>query len=202
MQRILLRAWRLLELISILYQKWEIQGASGYLGQNGPSLLVGLGKQKTTDVVRLLWPTGVPQDEVNLSAEKTQTIGELDRRGSSCPVLFSWNGHEYEFIADMIGPGVVGHWIAPGERDVPSGRGRRGRLRACPAGGRACGCRVAARRAGHDRRPSARGGRAVACRRQADPRPVGLKRRQVEGGGRRLHPRSASRSGTCRRSPP
>ena len=64
-------------------------------------------------------PTGVPQDEVNLVAQKTQSIGELDRRGSSCPILFSWNGKEYEFIADMIGPGVVGHWIAPGERDVP-----------------------------------------------------------------------------------
>jgi tetratricopeptide (TPR) repeat protein len=102
-----------------LYQKWEIAGASGYLGQNSPVLLAGLGKEKTTDVVRLLWPTGVPQDEVNLAAERTQTIGELDRRGSSCPVLFSWNGKEYEFIADMIGPGVVGHWVAPGERDVP-----------------------------------------------------------------------------------
>jgi len=102
-----------------LYQKWEIAGASGYLGQNGPALLAGLGKEKATDVVRLLWPTGVPQDEVNLAAEKMQTIGELDRRGSSCPVLFSWNGKEYEFIADMIGPGVVGHWVAPGERDVP-----------------------------------------------------------------------------------
>ena len=102
-----------------LYQKWEIAGASGYLGQNAPTLLVGLGKEKATDVVRLLWPTGVPQDEVNLAAEKTQKIGELDRRGSSCPVLFSWNGTEYEFIADMIGPGVVGHWVAPGERDVP-----------------------------------------------------------------------------------
>ncbi len=34
-------------------------------------------------------------------------------------MLFSWNGREYEFIADMIGPGVVGHWVAPGERDVP-----------------------------------------------------------------------------------
>jgi Tfp pilus assembly protein PilF len=102
-----------------LYQKWEIAGASGFLGQNTPTLLVGLGKQKAPDVVRLLWPTGVPQDEVNLSADKTQSIAELDRRGSSCPVLFSWNGREYEFIADMIGPGVVGHWVAPGERDVP-----------------------------------------------------------------------------------
>src|SRR5882724_3440915 len=102
-----------------LYQKWEIAGASGYLGQNGPGLLVGLGKEKAVDVVRLLWPTGVPQDEINFAAGKTQAIAELDRRGSSCPILFSWNGNEYEFIADMIGPGVVGHWVAPGERDVP-----------------------------------------------------------------------------------
>jgi hypothetical protein len=80
---------------------------------------VGLGTQKEADVVRLLWPTGVPQDEIKLAAKKTQVVAELDRRGSSCPVLFSWNGKEYEFIADMIGPGVVGHWIAPGERDVP-----------------------------------------------------------------------------------
>jgi hypothetical protein len=61
----------------------------------------------------------VPQDEINLAARKEHGIGELDRRGSSCPVLFSWNGREYEFIADMIGSGVVGHWVAPGERDVP-----------------------------------------------------------------------------------
>ncbi|HWZ98732.1 MAG TPA: FG-GAP-like repeat-containing protein [Candidatus Dormibacteraeota bacterium] len=101
------------------YQKWEVAGASGYLGQSAPQLHVGLGNQKEADVVRLLWPTGVPQDEVKLAAKKTHTLAELDRRGSSCPILFSWNGKEYEFIADMIGPGVVGHWIAPGERDVP-----------------------------------------------------------------------------------
>ena len=102
-----------------VYRKWELAGSSGYLGQSAGPLLVGLGAEKATEVVRLLWPTGVPQDEVNLQALKTQPIGELDRRGSSCPVLFSWNGKEYEFIADMIGPGVVGHWVAPGERDVP-----------------------------------------------------------------------------------
>ena len=102
-----------------LYQKWEVQGASGYLGQNAPTILAGLGAVHNIEVVRLLWPTGVPQDEINLAANKEHTIGELDRRGSSCPVLFAWNGREYEFIADMIGPGVVGHWVAPGERDVP-----------------------------------------------------------------------------------
>jgi len=102
-----------------LYQKWEVAGASGYLGQNAAPILAGLGTERNAEVVRLLWPTGVPQDEINLAAKKTQSIAELDRRGSSCPILFSWNGREYEFIADMIGPGVVGHWVAPGERDVP-----------------------------------------------------------------------------------
>ena len=102
-----------------LYQKWEVPGASGYLGQNAPSILAGLENEKNAEVVRLLWPTGVPQDEINLPAKKDQSIAELDRRGSSCPVLFAWNGHEFEFIADMIGPGVVGHWVAPNERDVP-----------------------------------------------------------------------------------
>lgn len=102
-----------------LYQKWEVPGASGYLSQNAAPILAGLGKQNNADLVRLLWPTGVPQDEINLAAHKEQTLAELDRRGSSCPVLFAWNGTEYEFIADMLGPGVVGHWVAPGERDIP-----------------------------------------------------------------------------------
>jgi Flp pilus assembly protein TadD len=102
-----------------LYQKWEVAGASGYLGQSAIPILAGLGLERNAEVIRLLWPTGVPQDEINLAGNKAQSIAELDRRGSSCPVLFSWNGREYEFIADMIGPGVVGHWVAPGERDVP-----------------------------------------------------------------------------------
>lgn len=102
-----------------LYQKWEVQGASGYLGQNAPAIHAGLGAQPRADVVRLLWPTGVPQDEVEIGVNTVHSIAELDRRGSSCPVLFAWNGSRYEFIADMIGPGVVGHWVAPGERDVP-----------------------------------------------------------------------------------
>jgi tetratricopeptide (TPR) repeat protein len=102
-----------------LYQKWEVAGASGYLGQNAAPILAGLGSERSAEVLRLLWPTGVPQDEINLAAKRVQSVTELDRRGSSCPVLFSWNGREYEFIADMIGPGVVGHWVAPGERDVP-----------------------------------------------------------------------------------
>ncbi|MGH9642429.1 MAG: FG-GAP-like repeat-containing protein, partial [Terriglobales bacterium] len=104
-------------------QKFEVYGSSGYLGQNSPYLTVGLGQAKQADVVRLLWPTGVLQDEVEVAANKFQTITEIDRRGSSCPTLFSWDGTHYALVGDMLGAGVVGHWVGAHdgliERNVP-----------------------------------------------------------------------------------
>ncbi len=100
-------------------QKFEIAGSNGYLGQNSPYLTVGLGDAKEADIVRMLWPTGVLQDEIQVAGDKEQKFLEIDRRGSSCPTLFVWNGERYEFVADMLGAGVVGHWIGPNQRDIP-----------------------------------------------------------------------------------
>jgi len=104
-------------------QKFEVYGSSGYFGQNSPYLTIGLGQAKQADVVRMLWPTGVLQDEIEVAANKMQNILELDRRGSSCPTLFAWDGTHYELVGDLLGAGVVGHWIAASgnkiERDVP-----------------------------------------------------------------------------------
>jgi ASPIC and UnbV/FG-GAP-like repeat len=100
-------------------QKFEIAGSNGYLGQSSTDIVVGLGDAKEADIVRMLWPTGVLQDEINVAGDRQQNITEIDRRGSSCPTLFVWNGERYEFVADMLGAGVVGHWIGPGQRDVP-----------------------------------------------------------------------------------
>ena len=100
-------------------QKFEIYGSNGYLGQNSTDIVVGLGDAKEADIVRMLWPTGVLQDEIQIAGDKQQNIQEIDRRGSSCPTLFVWNGERYEFVADMLGAGVVGHWVGPGQRDVP-----------------------------------------------------------------------------------
>ena len=100
-------------------QKFEIYGSNGYLGQNSPYLTVGLGDAKEADIVRMLWPTGVLQDEVQVAGGKQQDFIEIDRRGSSCPTLFVWDGERYQFVADMLGAGVVGHWIGPSQRDIP-----------------------------------------------------------------------------------
>jgi len=103
-------------------QKFEIYGSNGYLGQNSLEIVVGLGQSKNADIVRMLWPAGVLQDEVDesqVSGDTRHEFLEIDRRGSSCPTLFAWNGERYEFVADMLGAGVVGHWIGPNQRDIP-----------------------------------------------------------------------------------
>jgi Flp pilus assembly protein TadD len=102
-----------------LRQKWEVAGASGYLGQGPSSIIAGLGVERSADVIRLLWPTGVLQDELEIPAHKDELVTEIDRRGSSCPIVFVWNGEKFEFLADMIGSGIVGHWTGPNQRNTP-----------------------------------------------------------------------------------
>ncbi len=106
-----------------LWQKWELAGASGYMTQGPPQqLLVGLGQATGIDLLRMLWPTGVLQDEIDLPHQPVIAMKEVDRRGSSCPVLFVWDGHRYKFITDVIGAAVVGHWFTPARRNIPNPR--------------------------------------------------------------------------------
>ena len=67
----------------------------------------------------MLWPTGVLQDEIEVAGDREQKFMEIDRRGSSCPTLFVWDGERYKLVGDMLGAGVVGHWVGPGQRDIP-----------------------------------------------------------------------------------
>ncbi len=103
-----------------LWQKWELAGSSGYQTQAPPQILVGLGDAKGIDLLRILWPTGVLQDEIDLPQQPVIAMKEADRRGSSCPVLFAWDGHKYKFVTDVIGAAVVGHWFTPTRRNIPN----------------------------------------------------------------------------------
>jgi ASPIC and UnbV. len=62
-----------------LRQKWEVSSSSGYLGQNAPEIVVGMDSAHEADIVRVLWPSGVPQDEVHLAAAHRHLIKEIDR---------------------------------------------------------------------------------------------------------------------------
>ena len=100
------------------WQKWELAGASGYQTQAPPQLLIGLGEAEGIDLLRILWPTGILQDEIDLPHTRVIAMKEADRRGSSCPVLFAWDGHKYKLVTDVIGAAVVGHWFTPTRRNI------------------------------------------------------------------------------------
>ena len=82
-------------------------------------VLFGLGARSAADVVRVLWPSGILQSEMTLPAKGPMTIEELDRKPSSCPYLFTWNGHRFEFVTDFLGGGEMGDWVGPGTWNTP-----------------------------------------------------------------------------------
>ncbi len=102
-----------------LWQKVEINGGSGYLSQSPPEVIFGLGQHKSVDALRLLWPGGVLQSEINLPINQTRLVQELDRKGTSCPLLYTWNGQKYEFVTDFLGGCAIGYLLAPGQYNTP-----------------------------------------------------------------------------------
>jgi tetratricopeptide (TPR) repeat protein len=85
-------------------------------------ILFGLGARERADVVRIEWPSGIVQAEpIEPSTDRTRRVDitELDRKPSSCPYLYTWNGSRFEFVTDFLGGGEMGYWLAPGVRNVP-----------------------------------------------------------------------------------
>ena len=96
-------------------------------------VLFGLGTRPAADAVRVLWPSGILQAELISTPQSSPpapaspappaspalVIEELDRKPSSCPFLFTWNGERFEFVTDFLGGGEMGYSEAPGVRNVP-----------------------------------------------------------------------------------
>ena len=81
---------------------------------SNPHLEFGLGQREGADYLRILWPNGVLQSELELPANQFRRVKEVQRKASSCPILFAWNGSRYEFIADFLGVGGLGFFLKPG----------------------------------------------------------------------------------------
>ena len=88
-------------------------------------VVFGLGKRTVVDAVRVLWPAGIVQAETELGTGTTNktalalSLTELDRKPSSCPYLYVWNGERFEFLTDFLGGGEMGHLDAPGIYNTP-----------------------------------------------------------------------------------
>jgi len=106
-----------------LRHKVETSSATPAVAPSG--IVFGLGARERADVVRVLWPAGIVQAEVELpaptggSTSAVMPITELNRKPSSCPYLFFWNGSRFEFLTDFMGGGEMGSWSAAGVQDAP-----------------------------------------------------------------------------------
>ena len=48
------------------------------------------------------------QSELSVKPSVTNAFEELDRKGTSCPILYAWNGSRYEFVTDFLGGCAIG----------------------------------------------------------------------------------------------
>jgi len=92
--------------------------ASG-TGQGVGPVVLGLGQSPSAELLRLRWPDGTMQCELNVKADVRLNLVENNRKVGSCPVLFTWNGTSYECLGDFLGAGALGFLAAPGVRSQP-----------------------------------------------------------------------------------
>jgi tetratricopeptide (TPR) repeat protein len=104
-----------------LRQKLELTAATPAAGP--ADAVFGLGARQAPDAVRVLWPSGILQTEIELPAAGTRTaalaVKELDRKPSSCPYLYAWDGERFAFVTDFLGGGEMGYRMSPTAFNVP-----------------------------------------------------------------------------------
>ncbi|HEV8291646.1 MAG TPA: hypothetical protein VGP94_06965, partial [Tepidisphaeraceae bacterium] len=84
-------------------------------GQSLMPISIGLGGAKKADFIRIYWPDGLIQTELDLEAGKVHPIAETQRQTSSCPVIFVWDGRQFQFVTDCLGVGGLGFAVGRDE---------------------------------------------------------------------------------------
>jgi tetratricopeptide (TPR) repeat protein len=88
----------------------EIKAGTLYRKQfySGVPLTFDIGDYTQADVVRITWMNGLIQNETKQAANKAYRYEEAQRLSGSCPMIWTWNGHEFEFITDVLGVAPLG----------------------------------------------------------------------------------------------
>jgi tetratricopeptide (TPR) repeat protein len=101
----------------------KLETYSAYPAPAPADIVFGIGKRTAVDAVRVLWPAGIVQAETEIASAARSglaiSLTELDRKPSSCPYLYVWNGERFEFVTDFLGGGEMGHLDAPGSYNAP-----------------------------------------------------------------------------------
>jgi len=74
----------------------------------GVPLTFDAGDHASVDVIRITWPNGLIQNEVQQATNQTHIYPEAQRLSGSCPMIWTWNGREFQFITDVLGVAPLG----------------------------------------------------------------------------------------------
>jgi hypothetical protein len=91
-----------------LWTGQEVTTLSAGLGQSRQPLFLGLARFPRADAVRLRWPDGTWQAELDQPTGALVRIEESNRKPTSCPILFAWDGQRYVFVTDFLGAASMG----------------------------------------------------------------------------------------------
>lgn len=80
----------------------------------GLPIVFGIGSSETVETVRITWANGLIQNESEQPVGSHRYI-EKPRLSGSCPMIFTWNGEEFEFISDVLGVAPLGAGLGDGE---------------------------------------------------------------------------------------
>lgn len=92
----------------------ELTTLSSGPGQSLVPVEIGIGRATQADAVRIRWPDCVVQAELATPSCEIVTIGEINRKPTSCPVLMTWDGTKWVYITDFLGGGALGECGADG----------------------------------------------------------------------------------------
>jgi tetratricopeptide (TPR) repeat protein len=89
------------------------------LAQGVGPVVLGMDRWPAAALVRVRWPDGTLQCELNVPANQVLGLVEHNRKTGSCPVLFTWDGARFACIGDFLGGGGLGYLVAPGITGQP-----------------------------------------------------------------------------------
>lgn len=97
-----------------IYQQYTVGGTTGAATTGPLRIHAGLGANAKVDWLRVIWPDGVLQAELEVPGDQVLPLREMQRKTSSCPHLFAWDGRRFAFVADFGGMGGLGYLAEPG----------------------------------------------------------------------------------------
>ncbi len=81
----------------------------------GVPLHFGVGGARSLETVRITWPNGLIQNETEQPVGAPQHYEEKPRLSGSCPMIYTWNGSQFEFISEVLGVAPLGAGMGDGK---------------------------------------------------------------------------------------